>query len=163
MRPAVVMDTNVAMVANGSATQASPDCITRCLDRLQKIQDTERIVLDDMGRIFDEYLGNLSLSGQPGPGDVFFKWLWNNQGNTDLCQRVHITPHEARVFEEFPDSDELRDFDRNDRKFVAVAIASGEEPPILNASDTDWRHHRLSLESYGIRIDFLCPELMEER
>lgn len=163
MRPAVVMDTNVAMVANGSATQASPDCIMRCLDRLQKIQDTERIVLDDTGRIFDEYLDNLSLSGQPGPGDVFFKWLWNNQGNTGLCQRVRITPHEARVFEEFPDSDELRDFDRNDRKFVAVAIASGEEPPILNASDTDWWHHRLSLESYGIRIDFLCPELMEER
>ena len=56
MRPAVVMDTNVAMVANERADQASPDCITRCLDRLQKIRDAERIVLDDMGRIFDEYL-----------------------------------------------------------------------------------------------------------
>ena len=163
MRPAVVMDTNVAMVANGSAIQASPDCIMRCLDRLQKIQDTERLLLDDMECILDEYRGNLSLSGQPGAGDMFFKWLWNNQGNTNLCQRVRITPHEVRVFKEFPDSDELRDFDRNDRKFVAVAIASGEEPPILNASDTDWWNHRLFLESYGIRVDFLCPELMEER
>ena len=76
---------------------------------------------------------------------------------------MRITPDPARVFEEFPESDALNNFDRNDRKFVAVAVASGERPPILNASDRDWWDDRLSLERCGVRVDFLCPDLMEDR
>lgn len=163
MKPAVVMDTNVAIVANGKADQASPDCVLTCLKRLRKIQDAERLLLDETGCILDEYRGYLHPSGQPGPGDVFFKWLWNNRGNPEVCRFVRITPDLARVFKEFPESDALNNFDRNDRKFVAVAVASGERPPILNASDRDWWDDRLSLERCGVRVEFLCPELMEDR
>lgn len=163
MKPAVVMDTNVAIVANGKADQVSPDCVLTCLKRLRKIQDAERLLLDETGCILDEYRGHLNPSGQPRAGDAFFKWLWNNQGNPEVCQFVRITPDPARVFEEFPESDALNNFDRNDRKFVAVAVASGKGPPILNASDRDWWDDRLSLECCGVRVEFLCPELMEDR
>lgn len=163
MKPAVVMDTNVAIVANGKADQASLDCVQTCSERLEKIQKEERLLLDETGCILEEYRRHLNPSGQPGLGDKFFKWLWNNQGNPDMCRFVPVTPDPARVFEEFPESAALNNFDRDDWKFVAVAVASGEGPPILNASDTDWRDHRLSLECCGVRVEFLCPELMEDR
>ena len=162
MRTATVLDTNVPIVANGMTDQASPDCVITCIDRLRKIRDNEKIVFDDEGRILEEYRRHLSPSGEPGAGDAFFKWLWDNQGNPGLCQKVTITPHEDRVFEEFPDSEGLRGFDRNDRKFVAAAIASGKKPPIVNATDTDWWTFRDTLKDFGIHIEFLCIELMEE-
>ena len=55
------------------------------------------------------------------------------------------------------------EFDRDDRKFVAVALASGTSPPIVNASDRDWWEHREVLQVHGIEILFLCPELMPQR
>lgn len=61
---------------------------------------------------------------------------------------------------DFPDDEMLAGFDRDDRKFVAVAIASGESPPILNASDTDWHDHRQALSRHGVAVEFVCPELM---
>jgi len=112
--------------------------------------------------ILGEYRRNLNPSGQAGPGDAFFKWLWNNQGNADQCRRVDITPDDDGSFTEFPDDPELKRFDRNDRKFVAVALASGSVPPVLNASDPGWWEHRVALQRHGVRIEFLCPELMKD-
>ncbi len=161
MKPLVVMDTNVARVANRCADQAGPDCVIRCIERMQKIRKEERVALDRGGYIFEEYLDRRNWSAEPGPGHEFFRWLWDHQSYSDLCVMFEIEPHDARTFAEFPEDEALAAFDRDDRKFVAVAVASGENPPILNASDTDWWNHRHDLERHGIRLEFLCPELME--
>ena len=76
---------------------------------------------------------------------------------------MHITKHPQRGFKNFPDDPDLDDFDPDDRKFVAVALASGTAPEILNASDTDWWNYRRPLERHGINVKFLCPELMPEQ
>ena len=157
----VVMDTNVAVVANGKTEQAGSRCIRECINRLRHIQDECLLLLDDRSRIIDEYRNNLKPSGQPGPGDAFFLWLWQNQANHEHCRNIAVTPHEDRGFEEFPDDPNLSAFDQDDRKFVAVALASETEPEVLNASDTDWWHHRQALQQHGVEIVFLCPELME--
>jgi len=73
---------------------------------------------------------------------------------------VHITPHPKREFAEFPADEQLANFDPSDRKFVAVALAAGDAPPILNASDTDWWPVRRALDAHGLTVKFLCPELM---
>jgi len=156
----VVIDTNVLVVANHRHENASMDCIARCIDALIEARNNQ-VFIDDGQRILDEYRGHCSHSGQPGVGDAFFKWLWDNQGNEHHCRKVAITPHEKREFEEFPDDACLDGSDRNDRKFVAVAVASNEESPILNASDTDWWDYREPFERNGIHISFLCEELME--
>ena len=156
------MDTNVAVVANGKTGQADKDCILECIARLRHIQEDCLLLLDDRNRIIDEYRNNLNPSGQPGPGDVFFLWLWRNQGNPEYCQKIAVTPHEDRGFEEFPDDLDLSAFDQDDRKFVAVALASGTGPKVLNASDTDWWHHRQALQKHGVEIVFLCPDLMQD-
>ncbi len=157
----VVIDTNVLVVANWGHEDASPSCVEQCIRKLEQ-SCRARVFIDDEYHILDEYRRHCSLSGQPGVGDAFFKWLWDNQGNEKRCRMVGITPHEERGFEVFPDDPQLTGFDRSDRKFVAVAIASGDKPPILNATDTDWWNYRLALERNGVTIVFLCPELMCE-
>jgi hypothetical protein len=162
MNPAVVIDTNVAVVANGRAAQAGPHCVLACIDSLEEARQRRLILLDDGMRILDEYRQNLSLRGQPGPGDAFFKWLWDNQANTEHCLRVPITPRGDRGpgFEEFPDDDALACFDSEDRKFVAVGLGYGRDFRIWNASDTDWWHFRHELTRHGVEVEFLCPGLM---
>ena len=171
----VVVDTNVAIVANGRTEQAGIECEEACIDALERIynahrvtadndeNDQCRVVLDDDDNIMNEYRRHLSPSGQPGPGDAFFKWLWDNQFQEDHCARVRILPDAERGYHEFPDDGELAGFDLADRKFVAVARAAGTDPPILNASDTDWWHDREALARNGVRVEFLCPELMRDR
>jgi hypothetical protein len=161
---AVVVDTNVAVVANGKAEQASLDCQQACVDTLKNIRERGTVVLDDAMRILKEYMNNLSLSGQPGLGDAFLKWVWEHQSTT-RCEQVHITPRSDREddFEEFPADPDLEGFDPSDRKFVAVVRVSRHKPPVLNAVDTDWWHFRTPLKKHRVRVRFLCPEHMKER
>lgn len=162
MTKAVVLDTNVAVVANGKAHQASPDCVAACIRTLRETKERSRVTLDSGGLILQEYRKRLSFSGQPGPGDAFFKWVWNNQANTNACLKVEITQldMEGKEFKEFPDDLALAGFDPSDRKFVAVAISSQCQPPILNASDTDWWTYCDALRKHGVEIKFICRELM---
>jgi len=155
-----VVDTNVPKVANGKSEQASAHCTLACIRALQDIIEHGIILLDEGSLILAEYMGNLSMSGQPGPGDAFMKWVWDNQGKADRCRRVKLTPKPdgPDSFAEFPDDPELKRFDRSDRKFVAVALASGKKPEILNAVDPDWQECLASLERHGVRVRFLCPK-----
>ena len=158
----IVIDTNVAVVANGHTSQAGPNCRRECIARLRRTVNELCVLLDDDNLILCEYRKRLSFSGQPGPGDAFFKWLWDNQGNPDHCRKVAVTTHSDRGFVEFPNDLDLSSFDRSDRKFVAVALTSGTEPKVLNASDTDWWHYLQELQQHGIEVVFLCPELMRD-
>ena len=155
-----MVDTNVPVVANGRSSQASADCTLACIEALERIRGEFRLLLDDRRLILEEYRRNLSPSGQPGPGDAFFKWLWDHQAYGSHCRQVAVTPDAARGFAEFPRDAELKDFDRDDRIFVAVALASGGSPPVFNASDPGWWKHRTALERRGVKVEFLCPELM---
>ncbi len=157
----VVVDTNVPITANFKAGQADSECEAACIRALRQVQTERRTLLDDKWLIIEEYRKHLSHSGQPGLGDAFFKWLWENQANPRHCRYVSITRHADREFADFPDDLRLEPFDRSDRKFVAVALASGTGPELLNATDTDWWHDRQALVENGINVVFLCPELMK--
>lgn len=161
MKPLVVVDTNVVRVANGGTDHADLDCVIACIERLQRVRKGERVAVDWQGEIWQEYQKNWHRSGSPGPGDEFFLWLSNNQSHPEHCVNVMITAHSTRGFEEFPKDASLRAFDRDDRKFVAVAVASGQSPPILNAVDRDWWVHRKALKKHGVGVEFLCPQLMK--
>lgn len=162
MRRPVVMDTNVAVVANGETPQAGPDCVTACIGRIETIQTEETILVDDSGIILKEYRRRLRPRGEPGIGHQFFLWLTDHLGDETRCRQVPVTPDPERGFVEFPDSDALRAFDRDDRVFVAVAMASGVRPPVVNASDKDWWCSREALAREGVEVEFVCPELMSE-
>lgn len=154
-----VIDTNVAVVANGRSRQANAECVLACIHALERVIGEGQVVLDDDTHILHEYMTNLSISGQPGPGDFFMKWVFQNQGVAERCLRVtlHEKPRSGGYLE-FPDDPRLAKFDLSDRKFVAVCLASGLSPPILNAVDSDWVIHETVLESYGVRVQNLCPD-----
>jgi hypothetical protein len=154
---AYVIDTNVLVVASGRHLQAQPKCIGECIVVLRQVQQQGKVVLDAGTLILDEYKANLSLSGQPGVGDAFFKWLWDRQYVPESCERVPITPTNGS-FSEFPSDPELRRFHADDRKFVAVAVESRSTPEVLNAVDPHWWTFREALQRCGVRINFLCPE-----
>ena len=118
---------------------------------------TGKIVLDEGYRILSEYQDNLRSDGQPGAGDAFLKWVYDNQWNPQRCDRVHITPtDEGTSFVEFPNDPDLTGFDLSDRMFVAAARAHPDSPPILNAVDTDWWIFRNALRRNGVTVEFLC-------
>ncbi|GAB4147581.1 MAG: hypothetical protein Fur0021_06610 [Candidatus Promineifilaceae bacterium] len=160
----VIVDTNVAVVANQRDTTAALLCVATCARRLQVITREHILVLDQGWHILNEYKQNLRPEGQPGVGDAFFKWVLTNWANPAHCERVHITLNPEREddadFVEFPDDPRLAGFDRSDRKFVAVARSHAEHPPILNAVDTDWRDYFDVLAEHQVTIEFLCPEEM---
>ena len=156
----VVVDTNVPIVSNGHTPQASLECRRTCISMLNQIKESNRVVLDDRGLIMAEYRKKLSFAGQPGLGDAFFKWVHENQANLERCLKVRVVLDEARGFREFPDDPALDGFDPDDRKFVAVALASGLSPTIYDATDPGWWDHRVALQQAGVNVYFLCPELM---
>ena len=157
---AVVVDTNVAMVASRLTPQADECCVAACIKRLDVIRESGGLLVDDSGHILSEYTRSLGHSGQPGVGHAFVKWAHDHQAIAAMVTRVTITATTDggwRKYDEFPDQPELRGFDRSDQKFVAVALASGKNPPILNAVDSDWWNHRKVLRDAGIEVERLCP------
>ncbi len=162
---AVIIDTNVIVIANGAAPHASLECIERCQDRLEQILSRpEKVVIDDGWRILGEYDNNTKPNTRKGIGDLFVKTLMQNQGNPNICEIVHITSlaGNGTDFEEFPTDNALCGFDPDDRKFIAVALAhqrdTGETPTILLAIDRGWLQFTNVLANHGVNVDLICEE-----
>jgi len=154
----VVIDTNVPVVANGKSKQASPECIRNCANRLNEVTHSGKLVLDDKWLILQEYQNNLRSTGQPGVGDAFLKWVLTNYANPQRCEIVSITQKNSDQtdFVEFPSNLAIEDFDKDDRKFVAVALAHPDKPHIEQAVDVQWWQLKDQFHKLGIAIDFLC-------
>jgi hypothetical protein len=151
-----VVDTNVAMVANGKST-AGARCTEACAKKLKEIVERGHVVIDDCFELLREYGANLNFNGQPGVGDHFYRWLFINQGNPARCTRVRITPTPEGSYTEFPQHPDLNGFDPSDHKFIAVAAAHPKSPCVLQAFDTKWWPLRHAFKASGIDITFLCP------
>lgn len=160
-----LLDTNVPILANGAKVAELTDLSDRCVDVVQIITARGGLVMDEGDRIFDEYRDNLRLAGQPGLGDMFMKWVHDNRWNPEYCKRVPVTCSDEnnQVFDEFPVSSDLQDFDDDDRKFVAVANAHPDKPAILEAVDYKWWGWKDALASVGIRVQFLDPALAKRK
>ena len=148
-----VVDTNVAIAANGKDTHADLDCQKACVKELRDICSGKMIALDDAGWIFDEYKQNLKFAGAPGVGDVFFKHVHNHQYRENLVQRVRITlcDDDRRGFDELPENG----LDRSDRKFLATARVA--HATILNATDNDWSEQETLTSNLGVGVRQICP------
>lgn len=149
-----VVDTNVAIAANGRDTHADDSCRRACVQKIRSLTKGKVIVLDDQGQIMQEYGKHLRFSGAPGVGDAFFKYLFDHQYQGRKVKRVRIQPcdDERRDFEELP----VNGLDRSDRKFLAVAVAS--RATIVNATDSDWSEQRSLMEGLKVTIEQLCPQ-----
>ena len=158
-----VVDTNVVVAANRLHNE-SYGCVHNCAQALLSIKKLGVIVIDSEGLILNEYRSNCSPHGQPGIGNAFVRWIYDNLGHTELVEQVTITPRTEppRYFEEFPEHLELADFDPADQKFVAAANARPFKPLILQALDSKWWGWKDALLECGITVRFLCPDEIRE-
>ena len=149
-----VVDTNVAIAANGRNTHADAQCRLACMEKLEAVVKNLVIAVDDQGAIVGEYAKHLNHSGMPGVGDVFFKHVFDNQYQGMHVRRVPVTPSAdtSRGFEELPPNS----FDPSDRKFAAVAVAGGAV--VLNATDSDWAEQAALMSSLAVEVRQLCPQ-----
>lgn len=153
-----VVDTNVAVVANGGNTHADAECKLKCQDRLVSLVEHGVILIDDQDVILSEYRKNLKYSGQPGVGDAFFKFLHDNQAINKRVRKIKLTPNPKVTgdYTEFQPLAKIAGFDPDDVKFAAVALAG--KVPVWNATDSDWAKHYAELRRLGLRVCQLCPQ-----
>ncbi|WP_345795921.1 hypothetical protein [Castellaniella sp. MT123] len=151
-----VIDTNVLLVANGRHEEASEDCVIECVRRLQAMQRSGIVVIDDGHRILGEYLHKTCLNPPTGVGDKFLKWLLQH-ADTARVEQVSLNEVAADRFAEFPDAALEAAFDAPDRKFAAVAHAHADKPPIWQAVDCKWLDWWPAMQAKDVHIEFLCP------
>ena len=155
-----VVDTNVAKTANLAtqpdvASDVSDECVMACIEAIEHVIKKKGLVIDAGDEIFDEYRQQLSMSGQPGMGDSFMKWVHDHRWSLPDSQRVEITKNEDS-YNEFPAHDGLNNFDKSDHKFAAVSNAHSDKPTILQATDSKWWGWKDALSECGITVQFMC-------
>lgn len=162
-----LVDTNVPKTANLS-TQPDPAsdvpsaCVLACIEAIEHVIKKRGLIIDAGDEIFDEYRQQLSMKGQPGVGDSFMKWVHDNRWSLPDNQRVNISKN-SDSYDEFPTHDGLSNFDKSDRKFVAVANAHMDKPPILQATDSKWWGWKDALREVGILVHFIDPAYIEDK
>ena len=157
-----VVEVNVGIAANGRDTHVSLVCQKVSVEMLLMLRGRGGFAMDEGGLIFDEYSDYLNFNGEPGVGDLFFKWVNDVQWDESVCRRENITPHATREFAEFPTDPALAKFDRSDRKYAALAKKCGKNAAVFNAADSDWKHHEEALNRNGVKVVNLCPSDLKE-
>jgi hypothetical protein len=159
------VDTNVATTANNANPAAGAKCVASSAKALLAIRNEGHVFIDEGGRIEAEYRRNLNPRGQLGPGDLFFRWLLDNQWGGKRVTRVKISPRsrDDTNFDELPDPPKGIVYDPSDRKFLAVAAAQPEHPPILQSFDSKWWGWRDALAAIGVQVHFLCELEIEQK
>ncbi len=160
-----VIDTNVATTANGANDGAPQDCVAASAKALEEVMRGGHVFLDTDRRILKEYTDNLNLKGEPGPGSRFLRWLFTKEWDQHRVTQVKITPKpgDDDDFVELPPPPEGTTYDRSDRKFLAVAAAHPDHPPILQSFDSKWWGWREALRAIGVTVHFLCQDAIEAK
>lgn len=152
-----VVDTNVAIVANGRPDPEDPrpptiQCRIAAVSFLSNLVNNGIVLLDLDGAIQAEYRRHLNLRGAPGVGDRFYQEVLHS--SPKLVERVELTKRLDGEYADLPNVLIEAQFDPSDRKFAALASRSGV--PVYNATDSDWIEHAEALVNAGIQVENLC-------
>lgn len=158
-----VIDTNVWVVVDKISdikklSKTEIDCIETCRNWLRDFANSnDKLVIDGVltRKILNEYRKNIGQRGRA----------------RDLLNQLERLPRERLIEIDIKfDSDgyaivppEVAIQDKNDRKFIAVALAHEPTPPIVDATDTDWAKEDKKLLEYGLIIHELCPDFIRQK
>lgn len=149
-----VVDTNVAVVANGRDVTASADCQISSIELLEDLLERGRILIDVPGDILSEYQKRLHAEGQPGVGDLFFRHVLDNQGNAKRIRTVDTHSARTAPLRDAIAHGGLAKFDPSDRPFALCAVAG--RSAVAVATDSDWTEHEAGLQACGVRVHYVC-------
>ena len=164
-----VIDTNVLIAANKAVQYQADDDVSKypalignSVSTLYNIKKKGvYVVLDMDDEIFNEYSHYLSFSGQPGVGDIFFKWLSDHRWSFPDSERVKIHKSE-NGYKEFPHEMKQMNIDPDDKKFFAVSNAHPSKPKIFEATDSKWWKWKDAAKKCGIIIEFMDEKYMRD-
>jgi hypothetical protein len=150
----VVIDTNVFAVAEGLHGRATTECVAACTRLLLQVDSGHPVVVDELDLILSEYLAVLRGSAKSGVATKLAEVLWRTRHGGDRCNRVPITPIDDPdgSFDEVPEA--LRDFDIDDQKFIAAAVAG--DTAVIAGLDGEWWTRRGDFAGSGVDVQFAC-------
>jgi hypothetical protein len=130
--------------------------VLACVQLARLVKGGQRLGVDSGDEILREYLKALSVGRTAGIGAKLSQSLWRRRYDTRVCHQIVISPiaDPPGSYAEVPEP--LRDFDVDDHKFFAVALAEGRVPPVYQALDDDWWLRRADLNANGIDVQFRC-------
>lgn len=159
--PHKIIDTNVPLTAAGDNDAADEACQLACVQTLQRIFKGDiAVVIDAEGEAYREYRDNMHPDPKGGLAGQFLMYLINHRHDSTRFYRVKLRKNVDGQYEDYPHDEALLEFDRSDRKWVAMAIRFKEDTqkdaPIVNAADRDWRLFQSQLENWDVQLEFLC-------
>ncbi|TGQ89976.1 hypothetical protein EN851_20285 [Mesorhizobium sp. M8A.F.Ca.ET.208.01.1.1] len=152
--PEVIIDTNVAVIANRQNSNVITSCVDACVVFLAAARNNHVILIDAGDEIRAEYAGALKMRRPYELGAQFLIYVLQQQHNPDRVKRVQLDKTAGGAFSDFPTAVELATFDQSDRKFAALSAKT--KVAVTNATDSDWSDHAAALGANGIVVDFLC-------
>ncbi len=158
MNDKIIMDTNVAV----KAATPQQDCKEEewemrkmCVDFIRNLvkNPNSKLVLDLGFEIIKEYRNRIPKN--TNEGQIFWRWFDTYIGRISLEDFVKLDKDAEGNYKRFPLEDRTKEFDLNDRKFVALSRTHSEHPPIVEAADGKWLGFKEVFEEYGVHIEFL--------
>ena len=129
------------------------DCHIESLKFLNSLTASgSRIAVDDSHLVFGEYFR--LMSEQLAPYSILTRLLAQGRvlyRHIDVVNKIAVIPDEIERIVD----------DKSDRKFVAISLTflPPTRPPIVNATDSDWRDWEKALAGYDVEVIQLCPGL----
>ena len=155
-----IIDTNVAVVANGQNKDVQQSCIDACILFLTTARTDKIILLDEGDEIREEYARALVDARPHQLGMQFLVHILRNQFDTKFVKNIQLLKNADGEFYDFPETPSLDKFDRSDRKFAALARKT--KTAVTNATDSDWVDHHTALKKEGIDVNFLCGKVVSD-
>ena len=165
-----LVDTNVMLAA--SAISALSNLAERAMPReieLRELvydwlvkfdQSDDRMVLDDVGLVRDEYERNMPYNWREQEYGLQVLQSKIDRMQVDDVPIESLEANGEHIAVLAPEH-EVIITDREDRKWVASALSAqvmfGESPPIVYGAETDWHIARAQLEAIGICLQPLLP------
>lgn len=150
----VIIDTNVALVANRQNHNVVTRCVDACTRFLSRARTDHVVLIDSGDEIRAEYAHALQQCRPYELGAQFLIHIYQQQYNPNRVRRIDLDKTADGVFVDFPEAPELACFDQSDRKFAALARKTGTA--VTNATDSDWADSLAALNANNIAVDFLC-------
>lgn len=157
-----IIDTNVPLTAAGMNENATTTCKQTCVNLVNLVRNRAVcIVIDRDGEVLREYANKVRLQRNLSLdlAGLFLIYIRSNAGYRDRVRQILLRKDNGE-YVDWPQDKKLADFDRNDRKWVALARAFTREEdrsaPIAYAIERDWDKHRNTLTSHGVELEPLC-------
>lgn len=154
----IILDTNVPTKASISPQLCHENELEmqkKCMKYIGDLVNNKetKLVLDADFEILKEYQNNVCKNSNMGK--IFFKWLYNYYNQIQPEDIIKLEKNRSGQYMDFPYDDDTENFDESDKKFIALANAHAEKPPIIEAADGKWLGYEAAFAKYGIIIEFL--------